>query len=632
MKLEKDEIAQRLRAVKEAAKHGLESSSRSLDGVRSSLDTLKAQSEDSFAFAALAKSSLADVEELRATVTETMKAPLLNDEGRLYKSQETKAVIADLQLDCTKSQQVADILRDRLQCVGAQLLDAKSRVSELEVVQMSDRETFRATSNSLTSASLQVSNLAQCLKDHQAELNDALANGADLEAKLIASEERISQIREILSGKEAELEALTDVNKENTHLQTTLNERDMRIQELESLQPKLDAVDILCNKRGAQISALERSISIKDEIITDLTNRITQREAKIEKDQAKLQTLMQASGASEAREQALQKAVFQSEDRLKELKNRQDITGTLLEEARKEIELRIERLHEANTKYQVIEDRFEDQSVTLRLTKESNGDLQERLIESEAKFARDLEATRGKQHCELALLNEQKLSLQAKINDLEETMRLQRETVIADKAHEDDKLSKLMENHSMQLGLEQGRVHDMQKVLEDTRTVLKTLEDQFASGKAEMSILREELKAARLPSPAHQEAVDALGAQISALRLENTALVLRTRSIDTRYRVGDLNDEEKVFINTLVQTSQAIHEQELVAKGNELRRVCDPLSSNFAFAAHFLFFKARQYHQGVTCQDSFTRDNFSKASQNTKQDKCHHRSRDSVPH
>ncbi len=119
-------------------------------------------------------------------------------------------------------------------------------------------------------------------------------------------------------------------------------------------------------------------------------------------------------------------------------------------------------------------------------------------------------------------------------------MRLQRETVIADKAHEDDKLSKLMENHSMQLGLEQGRVHDMQKVLEDTRTVLKTLEDQFASGKAEMSILREELKAARLPSPAHQEAVDALGAQISALRLENTALVLRTRSIDTRYRVGDL--------------------------------------------------------------------------------------------
>ncbi len=71
--------------------------------------------------------------------------------------------------------------------------------------------------------------------------------------------------------------------------------------------------------------------------------RITQREAKIEKDEAKLQTLMQASGASEAREQALQKAVFQSEDRLKELKNRQDITGTLLEEARKEIELRIER-------------------------------------------------------------------------------------------------------------------------------------------------------------------------------------------------------------------------------------------------------------------------------------------------
>ena len=37
------------------------------------------------------------------------------------------------------------------------------------------------------------------------------------------------------------------------------------------------------------------------------------------------------------------------------------------------------------------------------------------------------------------------------------------------------------------------------------------------------------------------------------------------------------NEEEKRFINTLVQTSQAIHEQELITKGNELRRV-SPLS------------------------------------------------------
>ena len=35
------------------------------------------------------------------------------------------------------------------------------------------------------------------------------------------------------------------------------------------------------------------------------------------------------------------------------------------------------------------------------------------------------------------------------------------------------------------------------------------------------------------------------------------------------------NDEEKAFVNTLIHTSQAIHEQELVANRNELRRVCD---------------------------------------------------------
>ena len=45
----------------------------SLEGVRTSLDGLRAQSTDVFAFVAQAKSSLPDIQELRNTIQESMK-------------------------------------------------------------------------------------------------------------------------------------------------------------------------------------------------------------------------------------------------------------------------------------------------------------------------------------------------------------------------------------------------------------------------------------------------------------------------------------------------------------------------------------------------------------------------------
>ncbi|KAJ3554635.1 hypothetical protein NM688_g3003 [Phlebia brevispora] len=565
---EKEEVLQRLKSVKETAKRGLESNSRSLEGMRTALDALKTQSEESFAFTLQAKASLPSVDDLRITVDDTMKIiePLLNDEGHFYKTEETRQLISDLQLEHSKSQQVVDILRDRLQSVGGDLIDAKSRITELEGSQAADREALRSSSVSLCNASEQIENLAQDLKKQQGELNDALIAAADLELKVVAATEQ---------QKDEELQILSRVNEQNVELKSRVDACNARIQALEGVEESFSSCTATLNERASEISALE-TLSEKE---TELKNSYTE-----------IQDVKQAVGVIEAREQALLNELARVKTETEVLQNKLREVEKLLEEAREEIAIRTENLHQADTNYKVLEERFEDQSVTLRLTKEEHGDMQERLIESEAKFAvsgldpsayttysekgfqRDLEAATGKLECQIAVLTEQKTVLQAKINDLEDVARQQDQAMASMKAEYDARLCEQEDTLHRQLAAVTERANDTQKALEEVRAVLTASEAQLLSKKEAMTTLQEQLREAKSPSTAHQEAVDTLNAQIMALRSENASLTSRARDIDERYKAGDLNEEEKTFINTLICTSQAIHEQALVEKGNELRR------------------------------------------------------------
>lgn len=119
-------------------------------------------------------------------------------------------------------------------------------------------------------------------------------------------------------------------------------------------------------------------------------------------------------------------------------------------------------------------------------------------------------------------------------------MRAMQEAGSSVKAQYEDKLVAQEEMFQIQLASGQQRIDDAQKALEDTRSMLKGLEEQVAAGRQDIVALKEELREAKLPSPARKEAIDALQAETAALRTDNTELVLRARSIDARYRVGDL--------------------------------------------------------------------------------------------
>lgn len=137
------------------------------------------------------------------------------------------------------------------------------------------------------------------------------------------------------------------------------------------------------------------------------------------------------------------------------------------------------------------------------------------------------------------------------MSSLEAATREASRTGTAVKAEYEDKLAvqvevhraeleKQAEAHRMQLDLVQLRVEDAHKTLEDARSTVKSLEEEVSASRQELSAVRGELQQAKLPSPAHKEAIDTLNSEITALREENTELVLRARSIDSRYRTGNL--------------------------------------------------------------------------------------------
>lgn len=91
MRKEKEELSQRLKNVKDSAKQGLQTSSKrcaspflasanrltwiyaSLEALRQTMQGLKNQSESSFAFVSDARSSLADVQTLRTTISTSIQ-------------------------------------------------------------------------------------------------------------------------------------------------------------------------------------------------------------------------------------------------------------------------------------------------------------------------------------------------------------------------------------------------------------------------------------------------------------------------------------------------------------------------------------------------------------------------------
>ncbi|OCH92949.1 hypothetical protein OBBRIDRAFT_395408 [Obba rivulosa] len=553
-KNEKADVLKRITAVKEAAKRTLDTSSQNLKDMEVTLKELKSQSERSFEIVAHARESLSNVQELRKTASET------------------KAVVQELQLECSSTQQVADLLRDRLQSLGADFIDAKNRVTELEDAQVADRKALRDATSNLSSASVQVGKLTESLRKQGDQLYEALSSAADAEAKFSVSSQEIMRSRHLISEKDEELETLHSVEEENRKLLLQLDECRSSLSALAGIQDELSTANEVLHGRGSEICILQASVAARDATIMTMQEKLREAEKRWQEEHTSVLRLKGDLKTCEVREHgALMRieSLVSDKDQLSE-KTRE--LETRLEEVRRDAGDRTEKLHQMNARCQVLEERFEEQAVTLRITKECNGDLQERLLAAEANHATNLESSAGKFTCEIAVLNEQKANLQARADDLQAQMTRKDDETRSLTAELEAKLKNQEIEYVSRCTVEQQRTTKAEDDLRKTQAHICVLEEKLSTASARVVELQQELKFTNSSSFNRQEEIDALKSHIRLLETRAEQLSQRAKTIDVRYGAGDLADVEKAFIQSLLQTSQAMHEQELIAKGNELRR------------------------------------------------------------
>ena len=187
-------------------------------------------------------------------------------------------------------------------------------------------------------------------------------------------------------------------------------------------------------------------------------------------------------------------------------------------------------------------------------------------------------------------MKEQNAQLQNIASQLDLTIKGQEAELSANAKEYEEKFKAREELYRGRIVAEEKQASRAEYDLAALRATVQTLQENLATVTAEGQSLREQLSDSLLPDPTLSEEVAALRHHVHVLEAERSSLLERAKAIDVRYKQGDLvcsiasdrllrytdiwqNEEEKRFINTLVQTSQAIHEQELITKGNELRRV-----------------------------------------------------------
>ncbi|EIW62000.1 uncharacterized protein TRAVEDRAFT_44832 [Trametes versicolor FP-101664 SS1] len=535
---------------------------------------LKTQSDSSFAFVNEARSSIDDVQTLRTTISTSLQgmAPYIEGGAEWTKVREMKNIMSTLELECSKSEQVADLLRDRLQSVGGELSEAMSRVTELEAAQAEDRVALSRANTAMTRTAEELSSIMAGAKKQQGELYDTLAVAAESEAKAQTATMRIQELQETLRVKDEELQALQNVRPEVARLQTILLEKNALIAKQESNKIQIPQLKATVNELEIRIAELTTLASSKEAAITDLQSRIAHMEAELDGRNAEAKTLAEELGTIKAREQTLTTDNGRLHDEKRTLTEKLDDLEATLARARQELETRSERLQAANARSQTFEERFEDQSVTLRITREAAGDAQERLLAAEMLHAKQLADVTARLEQEIAILREQKLGSQATIDVMNAALKRHERTLQVMQEEHADRLKEQSASHVERLHQEEKHLQQLVDNLADSRARIESSEGNVRRLEGEIVGLRLELKEAQLPSPETEAELRTLRSRVSTLEGAEMMNTVRAKTIESRYRTGDLNDEEKAFINTLVRTSQAIHEQELVANRNELRR------------------------------------------------------------
>ncbi|KAG5654188.1 hypothetical protein H0H81_006570 [Sphagnurus paluster] len=493
--------------------------------------------------------------------------PLLDLDGNYARGKQVKLVLAELQDENADSRRVIDLLRDKLYHLPAQLAEAKARIKELEAEErrlifqrihtdgdvkpdvrevdlvekmdalierliIREQETIGALAEAegcrerLSLAQAEITNKdakieeLRVFKDTKVILELRIRDFVDkvgvLEDALATSNAEVSRTREEVAGLQvrlAEMEASSD---------TMRRELEGAKQEAENAKVLQDAL----KTSNTELAHAQKGLRVQ----------LAEKQKSLEGLEHALETMKQESTkAYQAAE--LQRALLQQnvDAQSRELKMAKEAYGDMQKESKEQTKL----LQAADLRAAALQERFDARGVLLERAQRQCMELKEanQLFEAELESTKcALDATRKELMSEKTASIASALDFASKLAANEEHVRERVDAV----------------------GQEAQTAHRMSRLLEVLEQRLARLETGHAEEQGEKAALVERVKE--------------LSGELDRLERLNQDILKRTSGLKKRYEANELNDEEKLFVEWLMQLSTSLHEQDAVAKDNELRR------------------------------------------------------------
>lgn len=469
---------------------------------------------------------------------------VFDEDGTLILSYETRNTMEELRSELSKSQQVTDLLRDKLHGMASELAEARSRVLELEGLVAGDVRSVESITLQLQHSTKHISELVGYLHEQknesartaaevyemQQQLNHASARVKETESELASMMRRFSECQETAEDQKVQLQ----------FLRNTVAFQERSAKDLETRAEK--AIEDL-----HQVLGRSRELEARLDAAKDLEKNLLEQN----------QLVLSERDATNQTFRAMQNQIDEAHMRelslsrqLSKISAELDIVVAKDKDIEQEADLYRRKHAESSLSLKALQKQFDDQSIAL-------GSLQERLHSAEMCTSEVTSELKS----EIVRLREQKGSLESRLDTALRESHAKTETLMA-----------LRTEAARKEGVVETLLHEEKQRADEARRQILEMETQVQSLHQELDQKNRRVQDMESCFAKHEEEVARLTSRVAELVAMEQALSTRATTITQRYTRNDLNDDEKTLVTTLMQKARALHDREIVEKNNEIKR------------------------------------------------------------
>ncbi|PAV20847.1 hypothetical protein PNOK_0347400 [Pyrrhoderma noxium] len=571
---EKKDLEKKLITVKERTTKSLDRLSKNLVIVNNALESLRSQTQNYKAATEETKISLSSLDNWKNTAKDALNQikTMIGEDGSFTPTFSWKNVLNEIRSDMASKQQVIDLFRDRIEYTQGELMDSRNRISELECIQTQSNSDLKASAEKLLNAEESLNKISELTRLQQQQNMDILSKNLDLESKLSLSIEKISSLEDRLAHSEAEHEELIHLRNDLEVSRSLLNDRDEQIQCLQISRERLLSVEASVTAQEQYVKKLEESLSKNTENVEIANKKFLSAEAQVKVKLEVVSHLEKSLADSRSQLQAELELHSQTCAERDSLRRERD---TLLEDKSNlsnEIEAHRARSSLSEAKNDLLQERLEEQASMLLLERKTREDTHKYFESLETTSMKKLESIK---HLADSRIMELKNVLAPLENKLEEQRTATMKSI---EEYSTASLSANVSNTEYMRKLESSITQKLdessllQKSLTGFAEENKALYKQIQVFQEEVRDLHEVLSVSQTSSKAQLDEVTLLRHQVENYRRNEDLMTQRAKNIVSRYTEGNLSYEEKQLIEAVHKASQVAHEQQLIAKSNEIRQ------------------------------------------------------------